>query len=350
MSPSIDARDRLRDFARAGTDWTWRVDADLRIAELSDGVVAAIGQAPMTLIGQPLGALGRLLDGPGGEPAIVRARREGSAFRGQLIETSGGVQCLDGVPILAGDSLAGFRGFGRAAEATAPELSRERFVAAMSHELRTPLTAIIGFAEAMALGTHGALQPHYEDYARDIASAGRHLMSMLEDLLDVSPATAGSAPLDRVAFDVDEVVEQARSMVELRAAARRIVIDGLARRPHATAVADRRRVLQILVNLLTNAVKFTPEGGRVRLGVGVDDGGVRVTVDDTGPGIADTDRERVFGKFARGDGVEAEGSGLGLHISRDLAQRMNGDLSLEAAPTGGARFVLTLPSAQGLYS
>lgn len=345
MSPSIDARDRLRDFARTGADWTWRVDADLRIVELSDGVVAAIGQAPMTLVGQPLAALGRLLDGPGGEPTIVRARRESSAFRGQMIEASGGLQCLDGVPVLAGDRLVGFRGFGRAADATAPELTRERFVAAMSHELRTPLTAIIGFAETMALGTHGPLQPHYEDYARDIASAGRHLMSMLEDLLDGSPTITEPARLDCVAFDLAEVLDQARTMVDLRAAARRISLESALRRPQLAVVADRRRVLQILVNLLTNAVKFTPEGGRVRLGVDAHAGSVRVTVDDTGPGVADADRERIFGKFARGGDVEAEGSGLGLHISRDLARRMNGDLSLEAAPTGGARFVLTLPAA-----
>lgn len=342
---SAGASGRLRDFARAGADWTWRVDADLRLIDLSDGAVAATGEASMLLLGRPLSAIGRLLDGPGGEPPIHRARREGSDFRDQLVETPGGLYALDGVAIRLDGAVAGFRGFGRAAEAAPAELTSERFVAAMSHELRTPLTAIIGFAEAMALGTHGPLQPHYEDYARDIASAGRHLMSMLDDLLDVSPAAGDAAQLDRLAFDVGEVVEQARAMIELRAAARRIGVDGQPRRAPAIALADRRRVLQILVNLLTNAVKFTPEGGRVRLAVGTEGRCVRVTVDDTGPGIATDDRERVFGKFARGDGVEAEGSGLGLHISRELARRMEGDLSLEAAPTGGARFVLLLPAA-----
>jgi signal transduction histidine kinase len=345
MSSPTDAADRHRDFARAGADWTWCVDADLRIADVSDGIVLAVGRAPTTLVGQPLSVLGRLLDGPGGEPPIVRASRDSAPFRGQLMETSQGLHCLDGTPIIADGVLAGFRGFGRAARSTAPELTSDRFVAAMSHELRTPLTAIIGFAEAMALGTHGPLHPHYEDYARDIASAGRHLMSMLEDLLDGSPATAEPARLDRVAFDLAEVLEQARTMVDLRAAARRISLDSALQRPQLAVLADRRRVLQILVNLLTNAVKFTPEGGRVRLGVERSAAGVRITVDDTGPGVADADRERIFGKFARGDGVEAEGSGLGLHISRDLARRMNGDLSVDAAPTGGARFVLTLPAA-----
>ena len=341
---SIDERDRLRDFARAGADWSWEVDAELRILAVSDGVMAATGQPPLMWSGKPLAALGSLLDGPSGEPAILRARREATAFRGQLLETAAGLHSLDGVPIFADGVLTGFRGFGRAAEAATPELTSERFVAAMSHELRTPLTAIIGFAEAMALGTHGPLQPHYEDYARDIAAAGRHLMAMLEDLLDLAPE-GDPAQLDRLAFDLAEVVLQAKAMIALRAAARRIVIAGPATQARRAALADRRRVLQILVNLLTNAVKFTPEGGRVMLAIEAGADMLCVIVDDTGPGIPEADRERVFGKFARGDGVEAEGSGLGLHISRALARRMDGDLLCEAAPAGGARFVLILPGA-----
>lgn len=337
----IEERDRLRDFARSTADWSWRVDAQLRIVELSDGAASAVGQLPFLLVGSPLETLGRLLDGPGGEPPILRARREASPFHGQLVDGGGGLQRLDGVPLFENGVFAGFQGFGRAAAMPAEELSSQRFVAAMSHELRTPLTAIIGFAEAMALGTQGPLPAHYEDYARDIASAGRHLMSMLDDLLDVAPEAA-SPRLDRGAFDVVDVVNQARSMVALRATERRIGLD-VSVETKAAAAADRRRTLQILVNLLTNAVKFTPEGSQVRVQVERQDASVRVVVDDNGLGISPRDRERVFDKFARGDGVEAEGSGLGLHISRELARQMGGDLELEAAPSGGARFVLTLP-------
>lgn len=344
MTAPVNARGRLRDFERAGADWSWQVDSELSIVALSDGAIAATGQPPLLLAGEPLMALGKLIEGAGGEPPILRARREASPFRGQMIETAAGLYCLDGAPVFADGVFAGFRGLGRAADVSAGEFSSERFVAAMSHELRTPLTAIIGFAEAMALGTHGPLQPHYEDYARDIASAGRHLMAMLDDLLDVSPEAGGNG-LDRIAFDLVEAADQAKAMVALRAAARRIPIDGPAARSRAAVLADRRRVLQILVNLLTNAVKFTPEGGSVQLAVERTEAAIRLIVDDTGPGIAPADRERLFGKFARGDDVEAEGSGLGLHISRELARQMAGDLSLEAAPTGGARFVLTLPGA-----
>lgn len=342
---ATDERDRLRDFARAATDGSWEVDAALRIVALTDGA-ASIGSQPyMFLVGQPVTALGRLLDGPGGEPPILRAQRERTAFRGQLLEAQAGRYRLDGAPFFENGEFKGLRGIARRADGAPSDLSSERLVAAMSHELRTPLTAIIGFAEAMALGTQGPLQPHYVDYAHDIAAAGRHLMAMLDDLLDVSPETSGEARPDMAPFDIVEAIDQAKSMVALRAAARGIGIEGPAAKQRVRALADRRRTLQILVNLLTNAVKFTPEGGHVAIDVETDGVEVSVTVADTGPGIAAGDRERVFGKFARGAGVEAEGTGLGLHISRELARRMNGDLQLDDAPAPGARFTLSLPAA-----
>jgi signal transduction histidine kinase len=344
-APPADARDRLRDFARAATDWSWEVDADLRIVALSEGAAAIASQPYMFMIGEPLAALGRLAEGPDGELPIRRAQREQSSVRAQLLDAGGQRYRLDGAPLFDGGRFSGFRGVARLADGAPAELSSERLVATMSHELRTPLTAIIGFAEAMTLGTHGPLQPHYVDYARDIAAAGRHLMSMLDDLLDVAPEVAEEARLEVAPFDMVGALDQAKSMIALRAASRRIAIEGPLEPGPLQVLADRRRVLQILVNLLTNAVKFTPEGGRVAIDLGSDGTLATVTIADTGPGIAPGDRERVFGKFARGDGVEAEGSGLGLHISRELARRMNGELRLDSAPAPGARFTLELPAA-----
>ena len=343
-APTTDARDRLRDFARAATDWSWEVDAELRIVALSEGAAAIASQPYMFMIGEPLEALGRLIEEPGGELPIRRAQRERGAVRAQLLDAKGRRYRLDGAPLFDGTRFRGFRGVARLADGAPAELSSERLVASMSHELRTPLTAIIGFAEAMALGTHGPLQDHYVDYARDIAAAGRHLMSMLDDLLDVAPE-ADTARLETAPFDLAGAVEQAKSMIALRAAARGIAIEGPLEPGPLPVLADRRRVLQILVNLLTNAVKFTPEGGRVAIDVGAEGAVATVTVADTGPGIATAERERIFGKFARGAGVEAEGSGLGLHISRELARRMSGDLRLESGPAPGARFTLELPAA-----
>lgn len=342
--PPVDERDRLRDFARAATDGAWEVDAALRIVSLSDGAAAIANEPYMFLVGQPITALGRLVDGPSGEPPLIRAQREQAPFRGQLLETEGRRYCLDGMPVVEDGSLKGFRGVVRQAEGAPSELSSERLVASMSHELRTPLTAIIGFAEAMAVGTHGPLSPHYTDYARDIAAAGRHLLSMLEDLLDVAPESDDGG-LTLVPFDLVDVVEQAKSMIALRAGARGMTVEGPFAAAPVRAIADRRRVLQILVNLLTNAVKFTPDGGAVAIDIATDGEVAMVSVSDTGPGVAAADRERIFGKFARGTGVEAEGSGLGLHISRELARVMNGDLRLESTTVPGSRFTLSLPAA-----
>jgi signal transduction histidine kinase len=340
-APLSVERNRLRDFTRAAADWAWEVDADLRIVALSENAGAIANQPYMFMIGQPLGSLGRLLNGPGGEPPIDRARREATAFRGQLLDAGGqGLYRLTGSPLLGDDGeLRGFRGLASLSDRRAA--SNERLVAAMGGELRAPLDAIIGSAEAMARETHGPLPPHYADYARDIAAAGRHLLALLGDLLE---RQSGDEAIAAERFELREVAEQAMALVALRAAAKGIAV-GLSEPGRSLpARADRRRVLQILVNLLTNAVKFTPEGGRIDIElvrVGVDRVGARIR--DTGPGIAVADQERVFAKFARLPGAE-EGSGLGLHISRELARRMNGDLLLESAPGEGACFTLVLPA------
>lgn len=332
--------DRLRDFTRIAADWSWEVDADLHVVTLAGQVPG--GQPGMLLRGQPLASLGQLLEEVSGELPIERARRERSPFRDQLIETAGGrLYRLAGVPLLGEDGdLRGFRGL---AFATDPQIeSDERFVASLGSELRAPLDAIIAAAEAMATGREAPLSPTYIEYARDIAAAGRHLQALLGDLFDGSK-TRGGMVIET--FDLRQTVEQAVSMIALRAEGKRQSLQ----LPPTTAVSaqgDGRRALQILVNLLTNAVKFTPEDGDIRVEIErLDARTVAVHVSDTGPGIAVEDQERVFAKFERLPGTGEEGSGLGLHIARDLARRMGGDLKLKSAPGEGARFTLQLPAA-----
>lgn len=333
--PGTD-RHRLRDFTRLVADWTWEVDADLRIVALSESAAGALGPAYMFMIGEPLDRAGRLLNGPGGEPPLLRAQRDGAPFRGQRLDVNGRLYELAGAPV-PGDP-PGFRGIARLADETAPD---EPLLATVGRELRAPLDVIIGSAESMAAAGQGALSPHYIDYARDIAAAGRHLMALLGELLDDHGAKAAGGTVD-----LNEAAAQAMKIVALRAVAKDLDL-ALSESAHPLPVrADRQHVLQILVNLLTNAVKFTPPGGRIEIEVGsMPAGQASVRVSDTGHGIAPADQERIFGKYERLPGTGEEGTGLGLHIARELARRMGGDLVVESARGQGARFTFLLPPA-----
>lgn len=215
--------------------------------------------------------------------------------------------------------------------------------------LRQPIARIIANAETIRSRLAGPISDDYANYAADIASAGQHLLALIEDLTDLEVVEAddfSTAP-DRI--DLADVARQAAGILGVRAREKRIVLD--APRPGETlpAVAEFRRVLQVLINLVTNAIRYSPEESQVwiRLEDSIDagPGRVRVVVADQGPGLSEADQGRVFEKFERlgrsGDG----GSGLGLYISRRLARAMGGDLSVESASGQGARFILDLPAA-----
>jgi signal transduction histidine kinase len=393
------ARDttRYRDFARAASDFFWETDAELNLTHLSDGLVALLEQPTSMFIGKSLKSLGRL-DTNSNSPSsnndvpMMRARTTRSAFRHQLLSMtlpSGEVRQfhLSGVPI--SNEFGQFSGYRGAAsdvtranrleedarrtrnslESALSELqqknialdmassqtkaalnAKNEFLAAMSHELRTPLNAIIGFAEAMELEVFGELGPRYIAYAHDIRGAGQYLLGLINDVLDVSVIESGEIQMQREPLSVARQVDAARSLVALRAEAKSIDLSAVRIETDHMALADERRLLQILVNLLTNAVKFTPEGGRIGVRVATAPmGQIAITVWDSGPGIAEADQERVFEKFQqlvdetyRG---KPEGTGLGLHISRELARLMSGEITLRNGVELGAHFVVTLPAA-----
>ena len=385
---------RFRDFVRASSDWFWETDENLRITAVSDRLTALVGLPVATLVGRPLQSLGRLEENMAGDYPFERALAAHAPFRNQLIviEDAAGDAVLfhlAGVPVFDGSGVfRGFRGVGmdvtrtylmeeqtrsahRNLEDALAELTRKNaaldvaseqaraaleakneFLASMSHELRTPLNAIIGFAEAMQMQVFGEIQPHYVAYANDIVTAGYHLLGLINDVLDVSVIETGEVNLSVEAISLAPLVDQARSLLLLRAEAKRIDLSAVRCDPSVRIRADERRALQILVNLLTNAVKFTPEGGRIGLDVARQPGSppfVAFTVWDTGAGIAPENHERVFEKFQQcvGDTYSGkpEGTGLGLHISRRLARLMGGDIQLDSALGKGARFTVLLPAA-----
>ena len=228
--------------------------------------------------------------------------------------------------------------------------SKSMFLAAMSHELRTPLNAIIGFSEIMARQLYGPIgHAKYRDYANDIRSSGDHLLALIDDVLDLSRVEAGKLVLRREPLDVVEQIESCCRLVQGRATDSGIDLRfAPAANPSATILGDRVRFRQILLNVLTNAVKFTDAGGSVQVDIGDDTAGtVVIRVADTGIGMSDDDLERVFRPFEQAgvSGARAvEGVGLGLALSRALVREHDGTLNIASAPGRGTTVTLSFPT------
>jgi signal transduction histidine kinase len=223
------------------------------------------------------------------------------------------------------------------------------FLANMSHELRTPLNAIIGFSQVLRQGLFGPVNEKQEEYLDDILTSGHHLLSLINDVLDLSKVEAGQVELEVASFSLREALERGVVMVREPASKRGVAV-ALELAPDVDLVdGDERRLRQIVYNLLSNAVKFTPEGGSVVVASAQVDGEVQVSVTDTGPGIVVADRERIFEEFQQTDvGVQQrEGTGLGLALSKRLVELHGGRIWVESEPGHGSRFVFTLPIKEG---
>ena len=223
---------------------------------------------------------------------------------------------------------------------------KSEFLAIMSHELRTPLNAIIGFSQVLQQKLFGEVNEKQEEYLDDILSSGNHLLSLINDVLDLSKVEAGQVELDRAPFSLRKALERGVVMVRERASGRGLQLE-LDLAPDVDVVdADERRVRQIVFNLLSNAVKFTPEGGSIVVSTERAVGEVRVAVSDTGPGVPPEDRERIFEEFQQTMvGVQQrEGTGLGLALSKKLVELHGGRIFVESELGNGSRFVFTLPA------
>jgi len=222
---------------------------------------------------------------------------------------------------------------------------KSEFLAGMSHELRTPLNAIIGFSQVLQERLFGEINDKQAEYLDDILSSGNHLLSLINDVLDLSKVEAGQVELEVGPFSLREALERGVVMVRERATTGGVQMS-LELAPDVDVIhGDERRLRQVVFNLLSNAVKFTPEGGSVGVASTRVHGEVRVSVTDTGPGIAPEDHERIFAEFQQTDvGLKHEGTGLGLALSKRLVELHGGRIWVESELGQGSRFVFTLPT------
>jgi signal transduction histidine kinase len=220
------------------------------------------------------------------------------------------------------------------------------FLANMSHELRTPLNAIIGFSEVLIDKMFGEVNAKQLDYLKDIHESGRHLLSLINDILDLSKIEAGRMELELCSFHLPSAISNAMTLVRERAQRHGIQLGAEIDERLGELQADERKFKQIMLNLLSNAVKFTPDGGRVDVSAKRDTTRVEIAVRDTGVGIAPADQAALFEEFkqvGRDGARKAEGTGLGLALTKRFVELHGGEIRVQSAPGKGSTFTVSLP-------
>ncbi len=233
----------------------------------------------------------------------------------------------------------------KSAQLEAASRHKSGFLANMSHELRTPLNAIIGFSEVLAEGMFGEINEKQTEYLQDILESGRHLLSLINDILDLSKIEAGRMELELSEFHLPGAIDNALILVRERANRRGVKLGSTINERLGMLSGDERKVKQVLLNLLSNALKFTPEGGRIDVRARLDDGMAEISVVDTGIGIAPADQEAVFEEFRQVGTADkkAEGTGLGLALARKFIELHGGRIWVTSELGTGSTFIFTLP-------
>jgi signal transduction histidine kinase len=350
--------------------------ADAREAAVLD----PIGRATPIPKGQGLAGRAALLREPVHIPDIAVEGAYDSPVRGPLLQA--GYRALLGVPLLRENQVIGVLGVIRKTPGDfAPEIVRvlttfatqsalaiqnarlfreladksrqlevasqhkSEFLANMSHELRTPLNAIIGFSEVLTERMFGDLNEKQAEYLTDIYASGTHLLSLINDILDLSKIEAGRMELELTDFDLPTAIDNALTLVRERAGRRGITVHKAVDNRLGLVRADERKLRQVILNLLSNAIKFTPEGGRIEVRALPGDGCVEVSVSDTGVGIALEDQEAVFEEFRQvgGSAAKQEGTGLGLALSRKFVALHGGRIWVQSQVGAGSTFTFTIP-------
>ena len=321
---------------------SWAADAELRFTSVSAELAAMLGD-PSELVGQPLTRFLRLEEGEDGAMPLLTALAARAAFAGQAAAARGNGHrlVLSGEPISNEDgAFAGFRGRALADHVPVPEAANEAGAGpaidpALDQALRSPLARIIEAAEGIVDRADGPLRSDYAAYAGDIATAARHLLSVIRSMAD-QPAEATSV------VDLATLAADAIALVQPQADERKVTL-ALTGEASIHVGGERGGIIQVLVNLLGNAVRHSPAGTSVTVALAKSGTVGQAKVSDQGKGIAEADQERIFEKFERLE--EGGGAGLGLAIARRLARSMGGDVTLVSAPGEGACFTLKLPLA-----
>ncbi|MFM9828324.1 MAG: sensor histidine kinase [Sphingomonas sp.] len=351
-----DAATRASDFAVSEGGWTWETDATLRLTYAGAGAAENDIEAA-DLIGQPLTDVFVLAEAAAGSLPILGALAMRTGFEDQPAtrRVSGRSVMLSAMVRM--DSAGNFAGFAGTVRHIAPVDSvspptalagepglDDVFASRLDRALRKPLGRIIANADSIHAQSEGPLRQDYVGYAADIASAGRHLMGLVDDLVDLQAVERPDFVIAPEEIDLADVARRAAGLLAVRAANAGVRIDRPSLDETLPASGDFRRALQVLVNLIGNALRYSPPESMVWVRASSQDGLATIVVADQGKGIALADQARIFQKFERVDTSEPGGSGLGLYIARRLARAMDGDLVVDSAPGQGARFAFTLPA------
>ncbi len=340
---------------------SWNAGAEAILGYTADEIIgrhfSAFYPASDVAEGRPVRELEVALDEGEYEEEGWRVRKDGTTFWSSIVVTpvrtaAGG---LIGFAKVTRD-LTERRAAEERAIADARRITRietasrtkSEFLSALSHELRTPINATLGYADLIDLEVDGPISDKQKDYLGRIRASQNHLLGLINDLLNYGRIESGRVEFHLAEVSLDEVIKQVLPMVSPQATSKKLAIERDRAQEDADAYADRARVEQIILNLLANAVKFTPAGGRIRIGVRADAGRVSASVSDNGPGVPPDQQQAIFEPFVQvGRSLSGghEGTGLGLAISRELARGMGGDVTVKSNGKDGARFTLTLPAA-----
>jgi PAS domain-containing protein len=318
----------------------WAADEDFAIVSISPGLAEKLGVTAEEAVGQPLTRLFKLEEDEDGELPLLSAATSRSEFEGQRARPrrgAGDALTLRGVPVTGPDGrFAGFKGEALIEGVAPPSASGggSPFDQVIDEALRSPLDRIIDSADRIVQQAEGPLRSDYADYASDIAAAARHLLSVIRSM-------NGEAIQDQDRVDLVALANEAVGLIEGQAEPRGIIV-AVEPLESLEVRGDARGVIQILVNLVGNAVRHSPDHGTVAVSFETDEATASVHVLDQGPGIDPADQQRIFERFER---ASEGGTGLGLAIARRLARSMGGDISLQSVPGEGARFSLSLPLA-----